>query len=65
MKKKVFRSIILILVVVVCTACNGNVTRDIRHAGFNLSNKFVCDSFYPQEKMIPVIKELDILLIVI
>ena len=50
MKKKVFRSIILILVVVVCTACNGNVTRDIRHAGFNLSNKFVCDSFYPQEK---------------
>lgn len=46
MKKRVF----LILVVIICTACNGNITRDIRHAGFSVGEKFQCSYFYPNGK---------------
>ena len=47
MKKKI---IVLALIVMLCTACNGNVTRDIRHAGFSIGDKFVCNGFFPEDK---------------
>ena len=45
---KIFR--IMIITLITCTACNGNVTRDIRHAGFTVGGTFVCDNFYPKDK---------------
>ena len=48
--KKVFKYSFLFVVILLCTACNGSITRDIRHAGFSISNKFVCDWFFPQDK---------------
>ncbi len=47
MKKKMF---LLIIVIILCTACNGNVTRDIRHSGFTVGNKFNCSRFFPKNK---------------
>ena len=43
-------SCLCIFILVFCSGCNGNVTRDIRHAGFNVGGKFVCDEFYPKDK---------------
>ena len=40
----------LLFIVILCTACNGNVTRDIRHDGYSVSTKFICDTFYPSDK---------------
>lgn len=48
MRKKLF--LLLFLVVCCCTACNGTVTRDIRHAGFNVGSTFECSAFYPEDK---------------
>lgn len=50
MKKTNFKIVCLLLVVIMCTACNANITRDIRHAGFTIGNKFICQEFYPQDK---------------
>ncbi len=49
-KSKYLKIVMLVFVVMFCCACNGNVTRDIRHAGFNVSTKFICDAFYPKDK---------------
>ena len=49
MKKRVLL-VLLFLLVIMCTACNGNVTRDIRHAGFSVGDKFQCSYFYPNGK---------------
>lgn len=49
MKKKVL-FILLFIMILLCTACNGNVTRDIRHAGFSVSTEFKCDVVYPKSK---------------
>lgn len=40
----------LLFIILLCTGCNGNVTRDIRHDGFSVSNKFICDVFYKEGK---------------
>jgi hypothetical protein len=48
--KKYFKVIVLVFIVFMCTACNGKITREIRHAGFDLGNKFACDGFFPVEK---------------
>lgn len=48
MKKKLL--LLLVLIVCCCTACNGTVTRDIRHAGFNVGSTFECSAFYPEDK---------------
>lgn len=48
--KNIIKSSLIVLVLVLCTACNGSVTRDIRHAGFSIDKKFICDSFYPADK---------------
>ena len=37
-------------VFILCTGCNGNVTRDIRHAGFGVGQKIICDNFFPENK---------------
>lgn len=47
MKKYIKISLLLVLIIL-CSACNGNITRDIRHDGFSVSNKFECSGFYPK-----------------
>jgi hypothetical protein len=37
-------------VLVFCTACNGTITRAIRHAGFSVSSIFACSNFLPADK---------------
>lgn len=50
MKKNSLKVLLVILIMFMCTACNGQVTREIRHAGFSIGNKFVCAKFFPQDK---------------
>lgn len=50
MRRKIIGISLLFIVLVLCTGCNGNITRDIRHDGFDVSTKFICDSFYPSNK---------------
>lgn len=47
MKKRVILFSLLFIIVFLCSACNGNVTRDLRHSGFSVGSKFICDDFYP------------------
>lgn len=49
MKKSIY-SILLVFIIVLCSACNGSVTRGIRHAGYNLDKKFACSRFIPKKK---------------
>lgn len=48
--KKIKFVILAVLVLVCCSACNGTITREIRHAGFTMGDTFTCDNFYPKEK---------------
>ena len=41
---------LLFLLVFSCCACDGDVTRALRHAGFSMGSEFVCDSIYPKKK---------------
>ena len=50
MKKRIIVISLLFILVFLCSACNGTVTKDIRHDGFSVSDKFVCDTFYPENK---------------
>ena len=51
MKKTFFKvSILSLLLLLCCTGCDGNVTRDIRHAGFSVGAKIACDPFFPAKK---------------
>ena len=45
MKKLIKLSILLVVMVLFCTACEGDVTRALRHDGFNLSGDIVCEAF--------------------
>lgn len=48
MKKKVGLIAFLSLATILLTGCDGNVTREIRHTGFNLSNnEFMCSELMP------------------
>lgn len=47
MRKKILIVSILVLIILLCSGCNGSVTRDIRHAGFTVGSEFICDVFYP------------------
>lgn len=49
MKKSIY-GILLVIVVLLCSACNGNVTRGIRHAGYSVGDKFTCSRFFPKDK---------------
>ena len=50
MKKKIVRFWLLLFLVLLCTACDGDVTRDIRHAGFSLAGEFTCNVVFPASK---------------
>ncbi len=45
MKRYLFL-VFIIVGVLLCTGCNGNITRDIRHTGFNVGGEFVCKTFF-------------------
>ena len=49
-KKNIVKFMCLFLFIFLLTGCNGSVTRDIRHAGFNVGGKFICNEFYPKDK---------------
>ncbi len=49
MKKKII-GISLLFLIILCTGCNGTITRDLRHDGFTVGSKFICDDFYPTNK---------------
>ena len=46
MKKILKMSLLLVVVIIFCTACDGDVTRALRHDGFNLNGDIVCDAFF-------------------
>ena len=48
--------LILILFILLCTGCNGNTTRDIRHQGYSMNGLFKCDRVYSKDKNDPVDK---------
>lgn len=49
--KKCFKIILLLVILGVCTACEGDVTRALRHAGYSLATpkKLVCDPLFESE----------------
>ncbi len=50
MKKKIVFSFLVVFVILFCSACNGSVTRTLRHDGFTYGAEFVCDNFFPKDK---------------
>lgn len=48
-KKKICFVILGLFVLFCCSACKGNITRDIRHAGFSVGGTFNCSRFYPKD----------------
>ena len=40
----------MLFVAICCSACNGNITRDIRHGGYSIAGEFKCSAFYPKNK---------------
>ena len=49
--KKIFYFILMIVLCFCVTGCKGDITRTIRHAGFNLSDAdFVCDYFVSEDE---------------
>ncbi len=46
MKKNITKFMCLFLFIFLLTGCNGSVTRNIRHAGFNVGGKFICNELY-------------------
>ena len=47
--KKFIMIAFIVAFVVLCTGCDGNVTRDIRHAGFSVGSKFECAKIYAKD----------------
>ena len=45
MKKLITLSFLLVVMVLFCTACEGDVTRALRHDGFNIGVEIVCEAF--------------------
>lgn len=50
MKKHLKIFLIGIIVLGGCSGCTGNITRDIRHAGFSIGDTFKCKYFFPADK---------------
>lgn len=48
--KKTKLLFVLLGSIILCTACDGDVTRDIRHDGFSYGNEFSCKYFFPADK---------------
>ena len=49
--KKIRLFIILVCVLFICTACDGDVTRDLRHDGYSYGDQFSCKYFFPIQKI--------------
>ena len=50
MKKNNLKLIVLgVFVLLFCTACDGDITRAIRHDGFSIGSKVKCDLFFTEE----------------
>ncbi len=47
--KKYFQLFLVFVVVVLCSACDGDVTRALRHDGFSVGGEFICDAFVGEE----------------
>lgn len=48
--KKVFVSLTIICICLLCSACDGDVTRALRHSGYSVSEgKFECDAFFSKD----------------
>lgn len=43
--KKIMMLSVLLIMVFICTGCNGDVTRSLRHDGFSVGPDIVCDAF--------------------
>ena len=50
MKNVLKISLIMCFILLFCSACNGEVTRDIRHDGFSVGGEFNCPDFFPADK---------------
>ena len=51
MRKGIFKVLFILVICLFVTGCDGDVTRNIRHAGFNLDGTdFVCDPVMPKDK---------------
>lgn len=50
MKKKCLFGLLILLIIGCCSACDGTVTRALRHDGFTYGDEFVCDPFFPKDK---------------
>ena len=48
--KKIFIFMSIIIVSLFISGCDGDVTRNIRHSGFNLDGEFACDIVMPTDK---------------
>ena len=48
MKKIIKLTLLLVVVVAFCTACEGDVTRELRHDGFNVGGDIICDAFFSE-----------------
>lgn len=51
--KKYYYSFFILVFVLLCTGCNGTITRNLRHNGFNVSGKFKCSNFLPKDEETP------------
>lgn len=50
MSKNLRFVLLFIMVLIGCSGCNGNITRDIRHQGFDVSDSsFVCKPLFPSK----------------
>lgn len=48
--KKIILSLFILCLSFLCCACDGDVTRELRHSGFSVGSEFICDAFYPKNK---------------
>ncbi len=49
MRKNLKIFILGVFVLFICTACDGDITRSIRHDGFSIGSKITCDIFFPKQ----------------
>ena len=50
MNKKFKFIFLMSFILLFCSACDGDVTRDLRHDGFNYGSEFNCKYFFPADK---------------
>ena len=50
MKRYIKVTFLIVFCTLLCCGCQGDITRAIRHEGFNVGDEFVCENFYPKDK---------------